>query len=103
MAATGTRQASRSKRNSKSETDNRVRTFGNHKIHDIAWQLFRYGVIAQREPTTGYWMAWAGPNDGKYTIIKYSVDASFDTKRQALDALMEVIRNDLVESIPLED
>lgn len=97
-----TKQAGRSSKSLKSEAGRRVRTFGKHKIHDVAWQLFRYGVIAQREPTTGYWMAWAGPNDGKYTIIKYDVDASFDSKKQALDALMDVIRADCAESIGVE-
>ena len=85
-----------------SEKEKRVRTRGKHKIHNFVWEMWKYGAIAQQEPTTGYWMAWVGPNDGKYTTIKYSVDASFDTKSQAFDALTDIIMEDLNSVNPME-
>lgn len=75
-------------------SEKRVRTRGKHKIHAFLWSMFKYGAIAQQEPTTGYWMAWAGPNDGKYTTIKYCVEAGFDSKKEALDALLQQVIED---------
>lgn len=70
-----------------------------HPIHGFVWGMFKYHARAMQEPTTGYWLAFAGPQDKQGIILKYDVDAIYKNGKEALDALVSVIKKDLHESI----
>jgi len=62
----------------------------NHRLVK-AMNLLDLSVKADKEPTTGYWFAYVGYDDGDYTSANTSCGASHKTVEQALNALTKIV------------
>lgn len=63
-----------------------------HKVIQIA-KLLKLKVRSAKEPTTGYWFAYIGHDDGKYTSCNTCSGMGHKTERDALDDLLLMVRD----------
>ena len=56
-----------------------------------AMDMLGLSVRTAKEPTTGYWFAYVGYDDGTYTKCNTCCGAQHKTKKEALNALTKII------------